>query len=96
MLQKLLLRWLGLATVDLGRVARALADDLLKLYEPDELDRRTTQQFLRTQYMRLVHEYGLPAEPCSEVAERAWASIARLREDEPDAATSDQEFRFYD
>lgn len=95
MLQGLLLRWFGLATVDLERVARALADGLLDVYEPSELDARGTQQYLRTQYMRLSNHYGLPAPACNAVAERAWALVAGLREDEPDAASSDK-FAFYD
>lgn len=94
-----MLRWvllrLGLATVDLGRVAQALADGLLDDYDPAELDPQPTRQYLRTRYMRLVNQWGLPADCCEEVARRAWAAIAVLREDEPDAATSDK-FAFYD
>lgn len=95
MLQGLLLRVLGLATLDVGRVASALADGLLDDYDAGELDPVQTRQYLRTRYMRLVNQFGLPADCCEEVARRAWAAIALLREDEPDAATSDK-FAFYD
>ena len=57
-------------------VARALAADLLSDYEPGTLSRVETVQLLRTRYMRLVAEYGLPARACNDVADRAWALIA--------------------
>lgn len=94
-MQGLLLRWFGLATVDLGRVAQALADGLLDLYDPAELDSGGTRQYLRTQYMRLVSRYGLPGEVCNDVADRAWSIVADARGGSPDAATSDG-FAFYD
>jgi hypothetical protein len=97
MLRRLLLRWLGLATVDVERVAQALAATVLDDYAGmlEELEPAGTRQYLRTQYMRLVSRYGLPGEVCNPVADRAWAIIIATRGGTPDAATSD-EFAFYD
>lgn len=96
MLRSLLRRWFGLATIDVQRVAQALAAGILDDYAGmiDELDPSATTQHLRTQYMRLVSRYGLPAEVCNEVADRAWSLIAKARGNE-DAATSGK-FAFYD
>lgn len=57
-------------------VARALAAGILRDYGVP-LARMETIQLLRTQYMRLVAEYGLPARACNDVADRAWALIAQ-------------------
>jgi hypothetical protein len=57
-------------------VARALAGGILRDYGAP-LARVETVQLLRTQYMRLVAEYGLPARACNDVADRAWALIAQ-------------------
>ncbi len=57
-------------------LARALAADILRDYGAP-LARVETVQLLRTQYMRLVAEYGLPARACNDVADRAWALIAQ-------------------
>jgi hypothetical protein len=96
MLQRLL-QMMGLATIDLQRVAQALAAGILDDYAGmlDELNPTSTTQYLRTQYMRLVGRYGLPGEPCNEVADRAWAIVAKARGGAPDAATS-AKFAFYD
>jgi len=56
-------------------VARALAADLLQDFAPP-LARVETIQLLRTHYMRLVAEYGLPVRACNDVADRAWEIIA--------------------
>ena len=77
------------------RVAQALAAGILDDYAGmiDELEPTATTQYLRTKYMRLVSGYGLPAEVCNEVADRAWSLIAKARGNE-DAASS--KFAFYD
>lgn len=58
-------------TLDLDAVARALASPVLRDYDADELDRTATIHYIRTRYMRLVADYGLPAGACDEVADRA-------------------------
>ena len=90
-----ILRWFGVATLNLDAVARALADGILNDYETllDELDPFNTVQLLRTRYMRLVTKYGLPADVCNDVADRAWKMIAQAREVSPDAIPG---FSFYD
>lgn len=96
---RLLMHWSGLATVDLDRVARALAEGILEDYDGmlDELQSAGTKQYLRTQYMRLVSRYGLPGDAANDVADRAWNIIAETRGGSPDAATSDANgFAFYD
>jgi hypothetical protein len=57
-------------------VARALAAGILREYGIP-LAQMETVQLLRTQYMRLVAEYGLPARACNDIADRAWALIAQ-------------------
>lgn len=95
-MQTLLRRLFGLNTIDLQRVAETLAAAILDDYSDTlaALDPTSTVQFLRTQYMRLVARYGLPADACNEVANRAWSLIAKARGIE-DAATSGK-FAFYD
>lgn len=77
-------RWLlarmGYATLDLDAVARALASPVLRDFEPETLDAYSTVQYLRTRYMRLVADVGLPADCCNEVADRAWRIIASARD----------------
>lgn len=68
-----------LYTLDTDAVARALAGKVLQDFSPDELDPSGTVQHLRTRYMRLVAEYGLPAGACNAVADRAWAIVAHAR-----------------
>ena len=75
-------------------VARALAADLLSDYEPGTLARSETVQLLRTRYMRLVAEYGLPPRACNDVADRAWALIAK-GVDMP-AEPTGKEFAFFE
>ena len=84
---------LGYAVLDLDAVARALAGRLLADYEATSLDQLGTMNYLRTRYMRLVADYGLPADCCSDVAGRAWSIVARAKGDD---VGSEPAFKFYD
>lgn len=75
-------------------VARALAADLLHDYEPGTLAHSETVQLLRTRYMRLVAEYGLPARACNDVADRAWALMAQAGA--VDTTPAGKEFAFFE
>ena len=89
-------RIFGLAWVDLDDVARALAAHLLHDYAADVavLERGGTIQHLRTKYMGLVADYGLPAHVCNQVADRAWALIAKAQNVE--TADVGGKFAFYE
>jgi hypothetical protein len=86
-----LLARLGYYRLDTGAVARALAATLLHEYDAAVLEPTATLQFLRTRYMRLVADYGLPAEACDTVAAQA---LALVRQSIP--ATDPIPFAFYD
>ena len=90
---KWVLGQLGYAVLDLDAVARALARRLLADFEADSLDQRGTMNYLRTRYMRLVADYGLPDDCCNDVAERAWAIVALARGEDVGAEPA---FQFYD
>lgn len=96
MLERVLRVLFGRATLDMGRVASALASGTLEDYASmlEMLDPITTVQYFRTQYMRLVVNYGLPADCCNEVADRAWALVAQARRGQPDGVGAG--FSFYD
>lgn len=67
-------------TLDVDAVARALVRALLDDYAPAELEPQGAQAWLRTRYMRLVADYGLPAGAVDTVSARAWALIVQARE----------------
>ena len=89
-------RKFGLSWVDLDDVAAALAVRILRDFAADVqvLERGGTVQVLRTRYMQLVAEYGLPGHCCNDVADRAWGYIARAQ----DVETTDAggQFAFYE
>lgn len=81
-------------TVNPDDPARALAAHMLRTYEIDTLEPTAAVQFLRTRYMRAVAEWGLPANACNDVAERAWKLVcATRRTPQVDQRTG---FAFYD
>lgn len=92
MMQWILAR-LGFAVVDLDAVAKAMAGKVIADYDPIFLDPQSTIQFFRTKYMRMVIEFGLPAEACNDVADRAWRIVAAAR---GVPATVPQAFALYD
>ena len=73
-------------TLDTGAVARALAAAVLREWDDAPLDPTGTTQYIRTRYMRLVAEYGLPAGACNEVAALAWAMVAETLKVPPQPA----------
>jgi hypothetical protein len=84
--------WFRRYYLDPQPVARALAADILREYGMP-LARVETVQLLRTRYMRLVAEYGLPSRACNDVADRAWALIAQAVNMPQEPAG--KEFSFY-
>lgn len=90
-----ILRWFGRATLNLDAVARALADGVLDEFDTviEDLDAYATIQLLRTRYMRLVTRYGLPADVCNDVADRAWKMVAQAQGAPADVIAG---FSFYD
>jgi hypothetical protein len=93
----LLWRIFGRATVDLDLVARVLAHRILDGNNGDSLpfDEYGTTQQLKTAYVRIAIETGLPVNAQSEVARRAWAYIAKAQEDEQPDPETGKEFSFY-
>lgn len=79
MIQRLLSA-LGYPVLDLDAVSRAMAGKVLQDFDPVTLDPLTCTQYFRTRYMRLVSDYGLPADACVDVAERAWRIVAQARD----------------
>ena len=78
-MQRLLMS-LGYAVLDMDAVARAMASRVLSDFDPVTLDPLTCTQYFRTRYMRLVSDYGLPADACVDVADRAWRIVAKARD----------------
>lgn len=76
-----LLRLFGLATVDLSRVADALAAKLMEDFNVDTLDAGGTCDYLRSSYMRQALAFGLPNDPqtVDKVARMAWGRIEAAR-----------------
>jgi hypothetical protein len=66
-----ILHRLGIYLLDTDAVARALASTLLHDYDMGVLEPTATLHYLRTRYMRLVADYGLPAEAVDTVAHKA-------------------------
>ena len=71
---------LGYAVLDLDAVANAMASRVLQDFDPVTLDPTSCVQYFRTKYMRWVAEYGMPADACNDVADRAWRVVAKARD----------------
>ena len=83
----------GVYLLDLQAVARALAETVIRDFDPSTLEIAGTHQYLRTKYMRLVAEYGLPARACNRVAGMALRLVLQAAGEN---AGSPPPFAFYD
>jgi hypothetical protein len=85
--------WLGFYVVDAQAVGRALAEDVLREFEGVTLERAGTERLLRSRYLRLVANIGLPSRALEDVVACAWATIRRTH---AQIVAGDAGFSFYD
>lgn len=74
-------------------IAGRIAENILRDYNPDELDRTAVQQYARTRYMRMVADLGLPAGYADQIAQRV---IAIINEAAGQPVSPGEEFAFYE
>ena len=81
--------------LDLERVAEKMAQQLFRDYSDviSILDETTTRGYLRTKYMQLVSEYGLPVKGQERAVFAAWELI-RVAQGAP--KTEARGFAFYE
>jgi len=88
----------GRATADLDLIARVLAAKTLDDHGGSvmTLDEAGTVQHLRTSYVRIAVETGLPVQAQQEAARRAWAYIEQAQGDQESDPNARREFSFYE